>query len=124
MRFPHADARAQATGESPALSLVVASRGEPRALRALLGALLPLAGECGVEVVVARGGAHPETAGLAREFPGVRFFAAPEDATPQALRFTGMAEATGDVVMLAADDDPSAPERLLHLCRTYAAAEP
>lgn len=123
-RNPLAGDVSAGAGEAPTLSLVVASRGEPGALRALLGAVLPGASARGVEVVVARCGPGPETADLARAFPGARFVAVPEDATPEALRFTGMTEATGDVVMLAADDDPSAPERLAHLCRAFAAGEP
>jgi hypothetical protein len=111
-------------GAAPTLSLVVASRGEPGALRALLGAVLAAAGAGDVEVVVARCGPARETAGLAGEFPGARFVAVPEDATPEAVRFAGMTEAAGDVVMLAADDDPAAPERLAHLCRVFAVGEP
>lgn len=113
---PHAR-RAVPPQDAPALSLVLTSQGVPDALRALLAELLPDCAAGGVEVVVVRCG--PTDEALAREHPPVRWVRPGTDAAPGALRSAGMAAAGGDVVMLAADDDPDAPARLRHLLRLY-----
>lgn len=105
--------------DTPTFSLVVTSRGDAGALRALLAGLLPLCAAHGVQTLVVRAGPVDEALALADEHPAVRFLLPPGEAGPGALRAAGMAAAEGDVVMFGTDDDPALRERLLHLLRSH-----
>ncbi|HEX2190631.1 MAG TPA: glycosyltransferase [Longimicrobiaceae bacterium] len=112
--------RAVPSRDAPTLSLVLTSQGDPAKLESLLAGLLAECAAAGVEVVVVRAGPVDEARSPAREHPAVRWVRPGKDTAPDALRSAGMAAATGDVVMLASDDDPDAPARLRHLLRLYA----
>ena len=111
------DPGATAGDAGPSLSVVVASRGTRAELLALMEAILPLCRAHGVEVVVVRRDDPDEIAALAAGFPHFGFLRAPEDGGEATLRSLGLSAAHGDIVMLTADDDPRARERLLHLLR-------
>ena len=109
----------------PTFSVVVTSRGDPRALRSLLAGLLPTCAAHGVQALVVRAGPVDEALALADEHPGARFLhPADDDAPDVALRSAGMAAADGDVVLFGSDRDPSLPGRLLHLLRSQGVPAP
>ncbi|MGI8497105.1 MAG: glycosyltransferase family 2 protein [Gemmatimonadaceae bacterium] len=89
--------------DAPTLSVVVASNRDRSLLDACLASLRGQCVRAGAELIVARAGLEHEAAALRRVFPGVRFIAAPADASIPQLRGIGMAEAAGDIVALTED---------------------
>jgi hypothetical protein len=93
-------ARGLRLGETPRISVVVASRGERAQLDTCLAALLPQCIRLEAEVIVSRSGALGTLEGA---YPGVSFVDAPAGASWPTLRAAGMAVAEGDVVALTED---------------------
>lgn len=112
--------RAVGLREAPTFSVVVTSTGDAGTLRTQLAALLAVCARVEAEVLVVRSGPPGEAPAVARDHPSVRFLRPPAATDPGSLRAAGMAAASGDVVMLTADDDPAAAARLQHLLRVYA----
>ena len=104
-------------GSVPTVSVVVASNRDRSLLQSCLGSLLGQCQRMNAELVVARAGTAHDVASLAKGYPGVRFVAAPPDASIPQLRAIGMAQAQGDVVALTEDHciaDENWVEALLH----------
>ena len=116
--------RAPRRGSRPTVSIVVASHEDRSRLATQLA---PLAGRCkagGVELIVAWAGYPAQLAALKRGNPGVRFVAAPHDATLEQLRSMGLAEAAGDVVALTDDDGMSDEARVSMLIALASEGDP
>lgn len=109
-------------GETPTISVVVASCRERHLLEACLDALLPQCRLGEAEVVVARAAAASQVQELMRAYPTVRFVAAPCDATIPELRTAGLAEAEGDIVALTEDHRIVPPDWLTPLAHASARA--
>ena len=90
-------------GSAPTVSVVVASNRDKALLQACLGSLLGQCQRLNAELLVARAGAAPDVAALAKTYPAVRFVTAPTDSSIPQLRAMGMAQAYGDVVALTED---------------------
>jgi GT2 family glycosyltransferase len=85
------------------VSVVVASNRDKALLQACLGSLLGQCQRLNAELLVARAGAPPDVAAIAKVYPSVRFVTAPAEASIPQLRAIGMAQASGDVVALTED---------------------
>lgn len=105
--------------DAPSVSVVLTSAGGVRTLGRRLAELAPACDEADVDLVAVWAGPEGDDAELARVHPSVRFVRAREGAPAASLRSTGMAEAEGDVVLLAADGDPGTLARLRHLLRCH-----
>lgn len=111
-------ARGPRLGDSPRLSVVVASRQERKVLDACLASLLPQCAAHGAELIVARGGTIGE---IETAYPSVIFVEAPEGAALPALRAAGMAVADGDVVALTEDHCVASPDWLAQMLMAHRA---
>jgi len=93
--------QAQVARQAPTVSVIVASvHTDELAVRSVR----TLVADCqrlGAEVVIVRSGTPAELGPLRAAFPMVRWVSAPAAATVQELRSLGMAQCTGDVVVLA-----------------------
>ena len=100
--------------EQPAgrISVTVAANRAPELLRACLTSLVPQCSAHAAELIVVRAGPGSELEQLARDWPTVRFIAAPLDATIPQLRGLGLQAATGDFVALTEDHCVAAPDWL------------
>jgi GT2 family glycosyltransferase len=85
------------------ISVTVASNRSLDLLRACLASLVPQCSSQGAELIVVRAGTEPELAQLARDWPAIRFIAAPLDASIPLLRGKGLEAARGDFVALTED---------------------
>ena len=91
------------------ISVTVASNRSLELLGACLASLLPQCSAHGAEVIVVRSAPAAEIDRLARDWPGVRFLAAPMDASIPVLRGMGLAAAGGELVALTEDHCVAAP---------------
>ncbi len=104
--------------EMPTVSVVVTSCGERSRLDDCLKALLPQCREAEAEVVVTRKATPAEISELSSTYPTVWFAAAPQEIEESAMRAWGMAEVSGDIVLLRSDDavvENWVPRRLIAL---------
>ena len=110
--------RAPRAGDTPTISVVVASNRSRALLDACLASLLPQCRRTNAQLIVARAAPAPEIETLRGAIPGASFVPAPVSATIPQLRALGMAEATGDIVALTEDHcvaDDAWVETLLQL---------
>jgi hypothetical protein len=94
--------------EVPLLSVLVTSRVERKRLETCLDVLVPDCRSLGAQVVVVRAADPAEIGELSAAYPGVHFSAAPADTPEAELRVLGMAQVTGDIVVLRRDDPVAA----------------
>jgi GT2 family glycosyltransferase len=97
------------------ISVTVASNRSPELLHACLASLVPQCSAHSAELIVVRTGAEPELSQLAREWPTVRFLAAPPEASIPELRGRGLEAAQGDFVALTEDHCVAGPDWLTRL---------
>ena len=100
---PASKSPVQVTQLAPTVSVIVASVGGSDLAVRSIRALVTDCQRLGAEIVIARSGTAAELGPLRAAFPMVRWIAAPASATVQELRAMGMAQCTGDVVVLAHD---------------------
>lgn len=111
-------ARGVRLGESPRLSVVVASCRERALLDECLASLLPQCAAHSAELIVARAGPVGD---LDAAYPTVMFVDAPAGASVPALRAAGMAVAEGDVVAVTEDHCLAAADWLDQLVAAHRA---
>jgi GT2 family glycosyltransferase len=107
---------AQRRGETPTISVVVASNRDRSLLEACVASLIGQCQRASADIIVARAGSDAEVALLRNSMPNVRFLPAPPAATIPELRALGMEAARGDIVALTEDHcvaDPAWVETLL-----------
>ena len=102
-------ARGPRLGDSPKLSVVVASHGTRERLDACLAALLPQCAAHDAELIVSRIGPVGD---LEAAYPAVLLVDVPAGTSVAALRAAGMAVADGDVVALTEDHGVASPDWL------------
>lgn len=91
-------------GETPTISVVITSRAHMSRLDACLETLLPQATAVDAQLIVVRIAEAAEAHELGRKYPDVHVIAVNPDVTLPQMRVLGMAEATGDIVLLGQDD--------------------
>ena len=97
------------------ISVTVAANRSLELLQACLASLVPQCTALSAELIVVRTGTAGELGQLARDWPTVRFIAAPSDASIPQLRGLGLQAATGDFVALTEDHCVAAPDWLSSL---------
>lgn len=95
--------RLQAQGETPAISVVVASNRSRALLDACLASLRPQCQRTNAELIVVRAGEAAEVQALRAAYPWARIIAGLPTASIPELRGLGMLEAHGDIVALTED---------------------
>ena len=95
--------------QSGRVSVTVASNRSAELLKACLASLVSQCSALGAELIVVRTAPPADVSALEREWPSVRFIAAPMDATIPELRGRGLEAAGGDLVALTEDHCVATP---------------